>query len=198
MQTSDFVGLTAQEVAKRRRQYGHNELPDRDKKSLISIIFGVIKEPMTFLLVAVVVVYFLLGDKTEAVILMVSVSVIIGINLYQNVRTEKALDTLRSLASPSCDVIREGVHVTIPSRELVPGDLVLVQEGSRIPADGRLRMSANLSADESLLTGESTSVDKSNGDNVFSGTVVTKGHGVAEVTSIGIETEVGKIGDSLK
>lgn len=198
MQTSDFVGLTNEEVVKRRKQFGFNELPDREKKSLISIIIGIIKEPMIFLLIAIVIVYFLLGDQVEAFILMVSVSVIIGINLFQNARTEKALDALRGLASPSCDVIRGGSHITIPSRELVPGDLVLIQEGSRIPADARLRMSASLAADESLLTGESSSVDKITGDNIFSGTVVTKGHGVAEVTSTGTETEVGKIGDSLK
>lgn len=204
MNISEIKGLTSAEVAERRKKYGYNELPDREKKSIFEIIIGLLTEPMIFLLLAVVAVYFLLGDPTEAAILMVSVVVIVAINLYQDLRTEKALEALRNLSSPSCEVIRDSEHVTVSSRELVPGDIVLVNEGSRVPADAKLLSAQNLATDESMLTGESLPVDKTEYIDdqdktgfVYSASMVVKGHGVAEVTAIGVETEVGKIGDSL-
>lgn len=198
-------GLTASEVLEKRKKFGYNQLPDRDRKSIIKIVVGLMMEPMIFLLLAVVAVYFILGDPSEAAILMVSVLVIISINLYQDLKTEKALEALRNLSSPVCDVIRDGKHASIPSRELVPGDIILVNEGSRVPADARLLSAQNLAADESLLTGESLPVDKKvhqvqNSDTsamVFSSSMVVKGHGIAKVIAIGVDTEVGKIGDSL-
>lgn len=200
MDLSDIEGLSLGDVEQRRRQFGYNELPDRENKSILKIILGIVTEPMILVLIAVVVVYFLLGDPMESIILMVSVAGIISINLFQDLKTEKTLEALRSLASPSCEVIRGGRHMTIPSRELVPGDMMVVNEGSRVPADGRLVLARNLSADESLLTGESMAVEKAliaGKELVFSGAIVVKGHGVAEVTAIGLHTEMGKIGDSL-
>lgn len=202
MDLSDIKGLSSDEVVARRRQFGYNELPDREKKSILKIILGIITEPMIFVLIAVVVVYFLLGDPAESIILMVSVTGIISINLIQDLKTEKTLEALRNLASPACEVIRDGQHMTIPSRELVPGDMMIVNEGARVAADGRLVLARNLAVDESLLTGESLAVEKklAEGEDikVFSGSVVVKGHGVAEVTGTGLATEVGKIGDSLR
>ncbi len=197
-------GLTTAEAVELQKSHGYNELPDREKRSLLKIIIGVLTEPMIFLLVSVVVVYFLLGDKTEAVVLLVSVLVIIGIELYQDNKTEKALEALRSLASPSCHVIRDGEHRIIPSRELVVGDVFLVSEGERVPADARLTEAENIMADESLLTGESVPVDKDDTKDVddkkgiiYSASMIVKGHGVAVVTAIGEQTEIGKIGSSL-
>lgn len=202
MNTKTTSGLSQSEVIARRKTVGYNELPDHEKKSLPVVAFEVLKEPMIFLLIAVVIVYFLLGDKSEAVILLVSVIVIVGIEVFQNHRTEQALAALRNLASPSCDVIRDGQHMTIPSRELVTGDVVVLAEGGRVPADGKLISAENLQADESLLTGESLPVDKDESAAgkqclVYSGSMIVKGHGLAEVTSIGSNTEVGKIGTSL-
>ncbi|MFZ2494881.1 MAG: cation-translocating P-type ATPase [Candidatus Saccharimonadales bacterium] len=204
MNAHTVKGLTTIEAKARQQSQGYNALPDREKRSFIKIIAGVLTEPMIFLLVSVVVVYFLLGDKTEAMVLMVSVLVIIGIELYQDSKTEKALEALRGLASPSCNVIRDGKHMVIPSRELVVGDVFLVSEGERVPADAVLLDAENIMADESLLTGESIPVDKDEAvtddekkRKIFSGSMIVKGHGMAEVTAIGGETEIGQIGSSL-
>lgn len=204
MNTEKMHGLTSHEVATRQKRDGYNELPDREKRSIIKLVFEILTEPMIFLLIAVVVVYFLLGDRNEAMVLMFSVLVVVGIELYQDSKTEKALEALRSLASPNCEVIRDGKHLTIPSRELVVGDLIVVSEGGRVPADARLLNSHNLMADESILTGESVPVDKvvepaedMRVNHVYSGTMVVKGHAVAEVVAVGVATEMGKIGTSL-
>ena len=153
MDSEDIQGMTTVEVAKQQQAHGYNQLPDREKKSFVSIVLRVLTEPMIFLLVAVVIVYFLLGDRTEAIVLMISVMVIISIELYQDSKTEKALEALRDLASPSCNVIRDGKHQIISTRELVVGDILLVAEGERVPADARLLEAENIMADESLLTG---------------------------------------------
>lgn len=204
MNIEKLHGLTSREAADRLTRDGFNELPDREKRSLLKLIFSVLTEPMIFLLIAVVAVYFMLGDHGEAMVLLVSVIVVVGIELFQDAKTEKALEALRSLASPNCEVIRDGRHQTIPSRDLVVGDIVVVSEGGRVPADARLFSAHNLRSDESILTGESAPVDKvvepaedMRLNSVFSGTVIVKGHGVGEVTAIGVATEMGKIGISL-
>lgn len=205
MNIQDLRGLSSQEVTQKQQADGYNELPDHEKKSTIKIIFEIVTEPMIFLLLAIVVVYFLLGDKSEAAVLMVSVFAIASIQLYQNSKTEKALEALRNLSSPNCQVIRDGEHVIVPSRELVVGDIVLVAEGDRVPADARLLDGQNIMSNESLLTGESVPVDKipssdnsySSSATLYSGAMVVKGHGVSEVIAIGTDTEIGKIGKSL-
>ena len=204
MDSEDIQGMTTVEVAKQQQAHGYNQLPDREKKSFVSIVLRVLTEPMIFLLVAVVIVYFLLGDRTEAIVLMISVMVIISIELYQDSKTEKALEALRDLASPSCNVIRDGKHQIISTRELVVGDILLVAEGERVPADARLLEAENIMADESLLTGESIPVDKSEDASasdqkrlIYSGTMIVKGHGIAEVIAIGLSTKIGEIGVSL-
>ncbi len=204
MNSEQIHGLTRAEVAKKQATAGYNELPDRETRSLAKQIIQILTEPMIFLLVAVVVVYFLLGDRNEAMVLLFSVLVVIGIELYQDSKTEKALEALRSLASPSCEVVRDGEHMTIPSRELVVGDILVVSEGKRVAADARLLNSHNIMADESILTGESVPVDKTaemtedfRVNTVYSGSIIVKGHGLAEVTAIGVDTEMGKIGVSL-
>lgn len=197
-------GLTKKQVIKQRKTDGFNELPDREKKNFLQIIFEIIREPMIFLLILVVVVYYLLGDKKEALVLTFSLIGIIAIELYQNHRTEKALEALRSFASPSCTVIRDGQHATIPSRELVVGDVILIAEGERVPADAMLLEAENIRADESILTGESVPVDKEEVSDslkkissIYSGTMIVKGHGIAEVFATGIKTQIGEIGSSL-
>lgn len=204
MSGKDIQGLTAKQVKARRKQDGFNELPDREKKNLLQILFEIVREPMIFLLIMVVVVYYLLGDRTEAIVLTCSVFAIFMIELYQNHKTEKALEALRGFASPSCTVIRDGEHSKIPSRELVVGDMVLVAEGERVPADAMLVSAENIRADESILTGESVPVDKREVEDsltkeatVYSGTMIVKGHGIAEVIATGIKTQIGEIGHSL-
>lgn len=205
MSMNQIEGLSTREVASRQKRFGYNELPNRDSKNILKIIIGLVTEPMISLLIATVAIYFLLGDRNEALLLLLSFFGIIAIELYQESKTEKSLEALRNLSSPICEVIRNGKKITIPGREVVAGDIILLFEGSRVPADAKLISAENLKVDESLLTGESESVEKHTRNiidfrtnSVFSGTLVVKGHAIAEVTSIGQGTEIGKIGISLK
>lgn len=202
-------------VAERRLvDEGPNELPSAKKPSLLATVVQVLKEPMLLLLVAAGVIYLLLGSLEEALVLLFAVFAVIGITIVQERRTERALDALRSLSSPRARVIRGGQEHRIPGSEVVRGDLVLLAEGDRVPADARLLESANLLADESLLTGESVPVRKVSaargghagtapspgGDDqpyVYSGTLVVRGHGAAEVLSTGLNTAIGRIGKVL-
>ncbi len=149
------------------------------------------------LLLGTVFIYFLLGDPKEAVMLLAMVAMVIGITLYQERRTEKAVFLLKELSSPRAFVIRDGVQQKIPGREVVRGDLIFLSEGDRVPADAALITSLNLSIDESMLTGESVPVYKRSEDPAHSGTLIVKGSGFATVTATGAHTEMGKIGRSL-
>ena len=190
-------GLLRDQVVIQREKYGENRLPDRENKSIIRLILVIITEPMIFLLLAVVAVYFFLGDWHETVVLALSVVGVVTLELYQDSKTERALEALRSLSAPQCQVVRAGEYVTIPSVEVVVGDILVVGEGSRVAADGKLIESSNVAANESILTGESLPVEKTAGNQVFSGTVITSGHGLVEVTAVGEQTEMGRIGVSL-
>lgn len=204
MKTNQLYGLSSKEVSIKQNKFGFNELPNKNKKNFVKFFIDLITEPIIFLLIITVVIYFFLGDKNEAFLLLTSFIGIIGIELYQELKTEKSLAALRDLSSPTATVMRDGLRVTIPGREVVVGDIMFLSEGSRVSADAKLLSVDNLEVDESLLTGESAPVVKhtrstkdNNGNFVFSGTLVVKGHAVAEVTSIGVETEIGEIGTSL-
>ena len=204
-------GLSEREAAERLLKEGYNELPASKKRSVSRIIFDVVREPMFILLVAAGSIYFVLGEIQEGFILLSFVLVIIGITVYQEQKTERALDALRSLSSPRALVIRDGEQHRIPGREVVTGDTLVLSEGDRVPADGVLLYSNNITVDESLLTGESAPVTKTSwkegltadhpgGDGlpfVYSGTLVVQGRGLAEVRSTGVHTEMGKIGKAL-
>ncbi len=153
-------GLSAAEAAQRLQQEGYNELPTARRGSFLGLALSLAKEPMLLLLLAAALIYLFLGDLREAVVLLASVSVVIGITLYQEQRSERALNALRDLSSPRALVIRDGVERRIAGREVVRGDLVILAEGDRVPADGIVLEATNLSVDESLLTGESVPVRK--------------------------------------
>jgi Ca2+-transporting ATPase len=205
-------GLASWEVAEKLEREGYNELPESQKRSVLGIIIEVIHEPMFILLVASGLIYFLLGDFQEGLMMMSFVLVIIGITVYQEQKTERALEALRNLSSPRALVIRDGEQKRIPGREVVTKDMLILSEGDRVPADGILLFSNNVSVDESLLTGESVPVrkipwsegmeaERAGGDDqpfVYSGTLVVQGQGLAEVRSIGAATEMGKIGAVLQ
>ncbi len=207
-----FEGLTQAEAAQRLAKEGHNELPFAEKRGFLRIIFEVVKEPMFLLLIAIGTLYLILGDLEEAVILMSFVFVIIGITIYQERKTEGALEALRNLSSPRAMVIRDGKQVRIPGRDVVRDDVMLLKDGDRVPADGVVVDSMYLLVDESLLTGESVPVRKTKWDGVtpigrpggedqpfvYSGTLVVQGHGYASVVGTGLRTEMGKIGKALK
>jgi Ca2+-transporting ATPase len=207
-----ITGLSEQEAADRLRQDGPNELPSSKPRNVLAIAAEVVREPMFLLLVACGTLYLVLGDLEEAVLLLGFVFVVMGITLYQERKTERALEALRDLSSPRALVVRDGHQRRIAGREVVRGDILLLAEGDRVPADAVLLACVNLSADESLLTGESVPVRKvaSAGDGpmgrpggddlpfVFSGTLVVQGQGAARVLATGLHTEMGKIGKALQ
>lgn len=199
-------GLSDQEVKDLRKTFGLNQLPSAKPKNLFRIAKDVMSEPMFMLLVACGAVYIIIGDYQEGVILLLAIFVIIGITFYQYQKTERALDALKKLSSPRALVIRNGVDTRIPGIEVVPGDILLLNEGDRIPADAKLLETIHLEVDESILTGESVPVNKQSDSIVnlqesaglFSGSLVVRGQAKAKVISIGINTALGKIGKSLQ
>ncbi|MDP2721427.1 MAG: cation-translocating P-type ATPase [Bacteroidales bacterium] len=210
--TDLLKGLGSKEAADLLQKDGYNELPSSKPKNVFQIALGVVKEPMFLLLVACGTLYLLLGDVQEGIMLLGFVFVVMGIEFYQEKKTEKALDALKDLASPRALVIRDGETIRIAGREVILGDLVILQEGDRVPADAMVLNSVNLLADESLLTGESVPVRKrewKDGDTsfvpggdelpmVFSGSMIVQGNGVVKVTATAMHTEIGKIGKAIE
>jgi Ca2+-transporting ATPase len=160
LKSAKYQGLTEEQAQERLRKEGYNELPSSKPKNILSIAFGVVKEPMFLLLVACGTLYLILGDVQEGLLLLGFVFVIMAIEFYQKKKTEKALDALKDLASPRALVIRGGLERRIAGRGVVSGDIIVLQEGDRVPADATVLYSVNLKADESLLTGESVPVRK--------------------------------------
>ena len=198
-------GLNTAEAQEKLKLFGFNELPSAKPKSIWRIALEVMKEPMFLLLISCGVLYMLLGDYREGIILLSAIFVIIFITFYQYQKTEKALEALKKLSSPRALVIRDGKEIRIPGREVVPDDIILLNEGDRIAADAKVLDTINLTVDESLLTGESVAVTKSiqidtsdSNGLVFSGTLVVQGKGFAKVFATGTKTQFGKIGVSLQ
>ena len=206
-------GLSEAAAEVRLKTEGYNELPRPDRRTPLRIIGEVMREPMLALLLGGGVVYLVLGDLKEALILLAFATMSVVITVVQETRTERVLEALRDLTSPRALVIRDGARKRIAGREVVRGDLVVLGEGDRVPADALLVRSHDLQTDESLLTGESVPVRKiasghgvplggrrPGGDDlpfVFSGSLVVRGTGIGEVIAIGALSEIGKIGQSL-
>jgi P-type Ca2+ transporter type 2C len=192
---------------------GFNELPRSNRRTPLRIAFGVVREPMLALLLGGGAVYLLLGDLQEALILLAFATLSVMITIVQEARTERVLEALRDLTSPRALVIRDGQRKRIAGREVVRGDLVVLGEGDRVPADVLMIQSADLQTDESLLTGESVPVRKiaaghgdlpaerrPGGDDLpfaFSGSLVVRGSGIGEVLATGPLSQIGAIGQSL-
>ena len=204
-------GLSKEEAAARLAAEGPNLLPRPESRTFFRIVGEVLREPMFALLLGAGGVYLLLGDLKEALILFLFACTSVGIAVVQEARTERVLESLRDLTSPRALVIRDGVETRIAGAELVRGDLVILAEGDRVPADAIVIAVHDLMTDESLLTGESAPVRKSQsfdttvearpgGDDlpyVFSGSLVVRGHGRAVVTATGTRSEIGKIGVAI-
>ncbi len=205
-------GLTEAEAAARLRDEGPNELAQDRARGVLGTLADVLREPMLLLLLAAGGIYLALGDKEEALTLLSFVVVVIAITLVQERKAERALAALRDLSSPRAIVVRGGERRRVAGREVARGDLVVIAEGDRVPADAVLVEASHLEADESLLTGESVPVRKRaapgaapaparpGGDDlpfVWAGTLVVRGHGVAEIRATGARTEMGRIGASL-
>jgi Ca2+-transporting ATPase len=207
-----ITGLSEDDAARKLKEEGYNELPSQKKQGMFSILLNVLLEPMLLLLLGSGLIYLLLGEVKDALMLLLFVFVVFGITFYQERKAERALEALRNLSSPRALVIRDGKQKRISGREVVMSDILVLREGDRVPADAVLHFCTNFMVDESMLTGESIAVRKCEWDGktrymqpggedlpfVFSGTLVIQGHGIAEVTATGIHTEMGKIGRALQ
>lgn len=218
-----WQGLNAAQAARRLRRDGPNALPGSSPKSLFSMVRSVLAEPMFLMLLAAGGIYWVLGDRAEAWFLLGFVLIIIGVTLAQERKTQRALESLRDLSAPRALVLRDGQEQRIAGREVVCGDILVLREGDRVPADAQL-LDGQLAVDESLLSGESAPVAKhpdaahtrspattpdarnspslaqpgeAESDSLFAGTVITQGVGLARVVSTGAATAVGHIGKSL-
>lgn len=204
-------GLTSQEAARRLKAEGQNVLPG-DQRRLWQVMLEALREPMFLLLGFAAALYLILGDLHEGLLLLVMVAFVVGLTLYQEGKTERALQALRDFSSPRALVIRDGVRQRIPGPDVVRDDLIVLEEGDRVAADSVLLCAEHLQVDESLLTGEAWAVGKQavgdtlpppsapGGDGlpfVWSGTLVVRGTGIARVTATGAQTEIGRIGSAL-
>lgn len=223
---TDYYGLTMKEIQERREIYGYNEIHTNNKKKLIQQIKHIISEPIYLLLSCAAVIYFLLGEATDGIFMIAFVIFVIGIDVFQEIRTGNVLKKLKEISEPKVPVIREGKEIQILSRELVPGDLMLITEGVKIPADGYLLKANGLCIDESILTGESVGMWKNakkhivnkelldyfnvqqnmdteseeeyfKKDCCYAGTHVIVGTGIICVEKTGNYTEYGKIAESI-
>ncbi|KRG44105.1 ATPase [Stenotrophomonas pictorum JCM 9942] len=195
----DLQGLSGEEAARRLAMDGPNMLPGTRPKTFIGIVLGILLEPMFLMLLVAGVLYLLLGDTAEAIFLLSSVFVVIGITVIQERKTQRALESLRDLSAPRALVLRDGQELRIPGREVVVGDLLILHEGDRISADALL-IDGQLDANESLISGEAVPVAKLPGtasNQLLASTLVTRGVGLAEVTATAAATAVGRIGEAL-
>ena len=206
------AGLSTAEATLRLQRDGANALPSGGRRTLLHIIWETAREPMFLLLLAAGTLYLLFGEPLEGMTLFGAVLVMLGLTMYQEGKTERAMEALRDLTSPQARVIRDGQTVHIAGNEVVEGDIMLLAEGDRVPADGVLLKVNGLQADESLLTGEPIPVRKvaaaehavapahPGGDDipfVYSGTLIVQGQAMARVTATGPRSTIGRIGTSL-
>lgn len=202
----EFKGLTNNEVVISREKNGSNIQQQRKKESLINKILSIFKEPMFLLLIIAASVYFIVGEYGDGITMLIFVLAVCTIEFIQETKTDKALEELKKLSSLNVKVIRNGKKEIINSEEIVVGDIVILEEGDRVPADGKILYTQSLGINESSLTGESEIVYKNKEEDLknhfklnmcYSGTDVVNGLGIIEVTSVGKNTEFGLIGQSL-
>lgn len=205
----NMLGLTWEEVKRLQLEFGKNQLSVEKKDGFINKVIHIIVEPMFLLLIVAAIIYFILGEPGDGAVMLVFIAGIISIDLIQEWKTDKTLKALKDLSAPKIKVIRNGNESIIESVELVPGDIMLIYEGVKIPADGTIIKANDLCIDESSLTGESVPVWKSSTVNVednteywkkdycYAGTLVTQGSATVHVKKTGAQTEYGKIGTNI-
>ena len=203
------AGLSSADAKRLQQQYGKNELTPQKKERFFKKALHIISEPMFLLLIVAAVIYFILGEPRDGAIMLIFVMGMISIDIIQEWKTDKTLNALKDLSTPQVTVIRDGGETVIASADLVPGDLILIYEGVKIPADGVVIRCSDLCVEESSLTGEAEGVwkvphesaeptkDYWRKDYCYAGTLVTQGTGTIQVDKIGVETEYGKIGKDV-
>lgn len=194
-------GLTSEEAEKRLSKFGPNELEQKKKISSIKIFLSQFNDFMVWVLIGATIISGFMGDVADAITIAVIVIINGFLGFIQEFKTEKSLDALKSMAAPTCKVVRDGNVKVINASGLTVGDIVILESGDRVPADGELVECNNLMVDESLLTGESVGVNKSvsgTSSQLFMGTTVLKGKGTFRVVQIGMGTKMGEIADDLQ
>ncbi len=197
----DIQGLTDSEVLASRKKFGSNVLESKKKNHFLEAIKGLAREPMVILLLVAATLYFFTGNTGDGIFLAAAILLVAAISLYQDAKTHNALEKLKELSQPHCKVIRNGIVVEIYSQDVVVGDFLMVEEGTTIVADATIVHSNDFSVNESILTGESFSVEKdafSEDNKIYMGTQVGGGLAIAEIFAVGNQTKVGKIGKSIE
>ncbi|MEE1885331.1 cation-translocating P-type ATPase [Pedobacter flavus] len=198
---SHLIGLSEEELAQSRSQFGYNEVEKSKSAKWYQMLLDILKEPMLILLIAVSIIYLIVGNYSEALFMLGAIIAVSAISFYQDNRSKKALEALEKLNEPLSLVIRNKQVLSIPTHEIAVGDLSIIEEGKMINADGKIVHSNDFSVIEASLTGESYSIFKSKDTedrNVYSGTLVASGLAVFEVEKIGANTKIGAIGKSIK
>ncbi|TRX26784.1 cation-translocating P-type ATPase [Flavobacterium franklandianum] len=199
--TPILQGLSNEEVIQSRKKNGLNSLEHQDKNHFLGSLIEMTKEPMFLLLLMATSIYFITGEYGNGIFMLAAIILVATISLYQESKSRNAIEELKKLSQPKSKVIRNGEIIEIPSEEIVLGDYIQSEEGTFIPADGVIIQSNDFSVNESILTGESLSVfknEKSENNRVFQGTIAASGLAISEVTAIGNQTQLGKIGKSIE
>lgn len=194
-------GLSNKEVISSRAKNGTNSLEHQNKNHFMLSLLEMVKEPLFLLLVAAASIYYTSGDYGDGIFMTVAIFLVAAISLFQEARSRNAIESLKKLSQPKSKVVRNGEVVEIPSEEIVLGDFIQVEEGTFVPADATIIQSNDFSVNEAILTGESLSVFKNEASKVkqvFQGTIVATGLAICEVTAIGNQTNLGKIGKSIE
>ncbi|MEP6793309.1 MAG: HAD-IC family P-type ATPase, partial [Saprospiraceae bacterium] len=201
MSTSSHKGLSGSDVMASRQRYGSNIVHHVKPHVLLHTLKEIVLQPMILLLICAASVYFILGQPSQAFIMLFAIAIVTGISIYQENKSRSAINALRKLSSPQAKVIRDGQKITIPTGEIVIGDLIVVEDGNVVPSDAEIIEAHDFTVNESILTGESMPVFKNltpPENIIFQGTMVMTGSGIARVTAIGSQTSFGKIGQSLE
>ncbi|UCG37174.1 MAG: HAD-IC family P-type ATPase, partial [Candidatus Bathyarchaeota archaeon] len=203
-------GLSTEETQRRLEKFGYNELVERKRVTLLDILVNQFKDIFVIMLLSATVISFLIGEIADALTIAVIVTLNAVVGFIQEYRSEKAMEAMKKLTAPKARVLRDGKEMIIPAKEIVPGDIAILEEGDRIPADGRLTEVVELKTDEAVLTGESTPVGKTTEpviekapvadrkNSVFMATHIIYGRGKAVITSTGMQTEFGKIAEMVQ
>jgi len=197
----EMSGLSAAEATRLQALYGKNIVQERSRYGWVFIILGTFKEPMFLLLSGACLLYFILGEVGQGLLMLVALGLVAAISVYQELRSSHALAALRKYTAPLATVVRDGQVRSLPVEDLVPGDIIIVEEGERLPADARIVRANDLSMNESLVTGESLPVDKDGSegyDLLYQGSTVNAGKCYAKVTATGMDTVLGRLGKSIE
>jgi P-type Ca2+ transporter type 2C len=200
IQLRTFTGLQASDVAARQKQYGKNIFQQKSSRNFFRIAWDILRDPMFLLLIIAAALYLVLGDTNEGFMMLAAMTFVAAISLFQEMKSSRALQALKQYTEPRVTVIRDGKDMIIATEDLVPGDLVMLEEGMKVVADATILQENDFTADESILTGESIPVEKNEqeGHNlIYQGTTVNSGKCIARVLATGNNTILGKLGKTV-